>query len=265
MINNIFKQENQKTEKYLYILKAETKNINSQQHQSIKTKTEKQENKIIKNKKKQYEDLKRNKKGVIESLENKNKSCDFRVKYSILWPLKIFVLSLTLTLIFSIASEYIISAPGLMLSIFIILFLIIVNVLVDMFGVAVTACSKEPFLVMGKKQIKGAKESLILIKNAHRVSSICNDVISDICGIISGAAGSGIVLKIASSFSISHAGIILFSAFASALISGLIILGKAIAKNFAINDSEKIVLFLGKLLSPFLLKKKNEKKEKFIK
>ena len=42
---------------------------------------------------------------------------------------------------------------------------------------------------MSSKKIKGAKKAVSFKKNADKVSSFCNDVIGDICGIISGSAG----------------------------------------------------------------------------
>ena len=44
--------------------------------------------------------------------------------------------------------------------------------------------------------MRGAKEAVWMVRNAEKVSSICNDVVGDICGIISGATGALIVAHI---------------------------------------------------------------------
>ena len=42
----------------------------------------------------------------------------------------------------------------------------------------------------------GAKEALVLLRNAGRVSSVCNDVVGDICGIVSGSTAAVIVVEL---------------------------------------------------------------------
>lgn len=176
-----------------------------------------------------------------------------------LWPLKVFVLSVALSILFSIASDYFMSATGVIVSVLVVVILIVIAVVVDLVGVAVTVASIESFNSMAARKIKGAREGLILAKNADKVSAICNDVISDICSIISGAAGAVIVGRITASFTNANL-VILVSALTSALIAGITISGKSIGKNFAINNCDKIVLFIGKMLSPIWKKDKADKK-----
>ena len=52
-------------------------------------------------------------------------------------------------------------------------------------------------------KIKGSKEGVYLIKNANRISSICNDVIGDICGIVSGSVAAMLAINISIKYSIS--------------------------------------------------------------
>ena len=39
---------------------------------------------------------------------------------------------------------------------------------------------------MASRKIKGAKETVNLIRNNVKISSFCNDVVGDICGIVMG-------------------------------------------------------------------------------
>lgn len=174
------------------------------------------------------------------------------------WSIKIFLLAFALSIFFGISSEFLLKGAGLFISILLILLLIVVAVITDMIGVAVTACHKEPFTAMAARKVKGAREALFLIKNAEKVSSLCNDVIGDVCGILSGAAGAAITLKIIINNPNDSLKVIIAS-LVSAFIAGLTIFGKALGKRYAIQNCDKIILRLGKILSIFF---KNEKKTK---
>ena len=65
-----------------------------------------------------------------------------------------------------------------------------------MLGVAVAASALEPFVAMASKRVKGSREAISLVKNAEKVSSFASDVVGDICGILSGAVGAALVIKI---------------------------------------------------------------------
>ena len=120
------------------------------------------------------------------------------------------------------------SSFAFMLAALLILALFIgVGILFDIVGVAVTAADPKPFHAMASHKEKGAKEALMLLRNASRVSSVCNDVVGDICGIVSGATGAVIVTQLQKVLSLRS---VLFSVGVTALISGLTIGGKALGK-----------------------------------
>src|SRR5699024_842389 len=79
----------------------------------------------------------------------------------------------------------------------IVFIIIIIGILFDMLGIASTAADEAPFHAMASEKVKGAKEAVIIIKNADRFSSFSNDVIGDISGIVSGTATVVVVLNIA--------------------------------------------------------------------
>ncbi len=171
------------------------------------------------------------------------------------WPIKILVITLFLSLAISVASEFVLGNAGIAISIVIILLLWVLGVTTDMIGVAAASCSIEPFNAMCSRKVRGAKEGRMLVKHAEKVSSICNDVVGDICGIISGAAGSVIAGKLILE-SMSKSVGILIAASVSAIIAGLTIFGKAAMKKFAIDNCTKVILIVGKVLSIFTKKSK---------
>ena len=101
-----------------------------------------------------------------------------------------------------------------------------------------------------RSKVKGSKQAISLVKNADKVSSVLNDVIGDVCGILSGAAGASIVVKIAIDNSGSFMSILIPSLIA-AIIAGLTIAGKAIFKSIAIKHSNTITLQFAKFINFF--------------
>ena len=94
----------------------------------------------------------------------------------------------------------------------------------------------------------GATEAIGLLRRASHVSSFCNDVVGDICGIVSGTTGAVIVVQLQKAFSVQT---VLLSVSVTALISGLTIGGKALGKTFAMNKSTRVVFLAGKFLHIF--------------
>lgn len=176
------------------------------------------------------------------------------------WPLKIFVIALILSFSFSFLSEFIFSKVGLIVSIVVAVVILIVGIIFDMIGVAVTAGSVEPFAAMRSRKVYGADKAMNLIKNAEKVASICNDVVGDICGILTGAAGATIALKLLQDSMGDIVKILIISS-VSATIAGLTIFGKACFKKVAINKSTEIVLRVGKVLSALSFKKRKKVKK----
>ena len=95
---------------------------------------------------------------------------------------------------------------------------------------------------------KGAAEALMLLRNAGRVSSVCNDVVGDICGIVSGTTAAVIVVRLQAAFGVES---VLMSVGVTALISGLTIGGKALGKTVAIRSSTQVVYWVGRFLHLF--------------
>ena len=81
---------------------------------------------------------------------------------------------------------------------------------------------------MAAKKIKEAKIAVKMIRNASKVSNTCNDVVGDVCGIISGAVGVVIVAKILQLY--PNGTEILIASGISAMIAGATVGGKAVGK-----------------------------------
>ena len=101
---------------------------------------------------------------------------------------------------------------------------------------------------MAAHKEKGAKEALMLLRNADRVSSVCNDVVGDICGIVSGATSAVIVTQLQKGLNLQS---VLVSVGVTAVVSGMTIGGKAMGKPFAMNRSKRVVYLVGRFLHLF--------------
>lgn len=173
---------------------------------------------------------------------------------NIKWSLKVLFLSLTLSIMFSVVSEMVLSTANIIIAIIVIIMLILIGIGFDMIGVAITSGDIKPFSAMASRKVKGAKESISLIKNAEKVSSFCCDIVGDICGILCGAAGAAIVVKLVSE-SANPAMAVLVSSLVSGIIAALTIFGKSLGKGIAVNKSEQIIHIVGKFLNIFTRKK----------
>lgn len=160
-------------------------------------------------------------------------------KTNIRWIVKIVLWSVVLTVIFTLASSEILGNVGYVLAFVVLGVFIALGILFDIIGVAVTSAGQSPFNSMASHKERGAAEALRLIKNSEKVSSICNDVVGDICGIISGATSAIIVSRLTEDLSVNN---LIMQLAVSAAVAGLTIGGKACGKTVAINRSTDIVL-----------------------
>ena len=76
-------------------------------------------------------------------------------------------------------------------------FFIALGIVFDMIGIAAASGTEREFHSMAAHKVRGAREAVWMLRNAEKVSSICNDVVGDICGIISGATGALIAANLA--------------------------------------------------------------------
>ena len=168
------------------------------------------------------------------------------------WLITITLLAFIISFVFSLISEITLSKVNLIFGIVILILFIGIGILFDMVGVAVTAGTEGPLHAMSSKKIKGAKTAVSFKKNADKVSSFCNDVIGDICGIISGSVGVTITATISKIYDLDifWVGLII-----TAIIASLTIGGKALFKGIAMKNSNKIVYITAKVLSMFEQKK----------
>lgn len=157
------------------------------------------------------------------------------------WVITIFLTTVVISALFSTVSNALLGEATLIAAFFILLAIILLGIIFDIIGVAVTAADPKPFHSMAAHREPGAKEALKMLKNAEKMSSFCNDVVGDICGVISGTASASIVVVMMTTSATHSMKYRVAEIFMAALVSGLTIGGKAFGKGFAMNGSTKIV------------------------
>ena len=168
------------------------------------------------------------------------------------WVVKTLILAFVISFSLSFVSQMTIPNLSVLLGILVTLIFILIGILFDIIGVAVTSADEKVFHSMNSRKVKGANVAVLFKKNAEKVSSFCNDVIGDICGVISGSAGVTIANSVSSAFSFSAfwTGLVI-----TAIIAAFTIGGKALGKSFAINKSNLILYEFAKFISNFYKKK----------
>ena len=167
------------------------------------------------------------------------------------WITTVTLLAFFISLIFSFFSETIIPNANSIIATIVILLFIGIGIIFDMIGIAITVADIKTFNSMATKQVKGAKLAVKFIQNNEKASSFCNDVIGDICGIISGSAGVALANILSTTLELNFFAVTLFI---TAIIAALTIGGKAIGKAFAINKSTFILFEFSKAVSVFYRK-----------
>lgn len=177
------------------------------------------------------------------------------------WVRFITFWTLVLSIGISYLSDAFVSGVGTLIATLLLLTIIAIGIIFDIIGIAVTAAEVKGFHAMGANKVPSAEYAIALIRNADKVSNFCNDVIGDICGIVSGAVGTMIVFRIVQTFGFVNG--TLLSVLFTGAISATTVGGKAIGKSISINYAQEIVMFSAGLIRNFAyffpLKKKNTK------
>ncbi len=175
-----------------------------------------------------------------KKLQIDKKKVDFK------WIGTIFLATIVISAVFSMLSTSLLNSVNMTFAFLILLAIVVIGIVFDLVGVAVTTADEKPFHSMAARNIPEAKEAIRLIRNASRVSTFCNDVVGDICGIISGSASAVIAASVVVDFTPTAASIV--KLLMSAVVSGLTVGGKAVGKTFAINTSTPIIHFAAKVI-----------------
>lgn len=163
------------------------------------------------------------------------------------WVVTIFFVTIAISSTISFVSSAVMERASIVVATLVLLFIVALGIVFDIIGVAVMSAGEKPFHSMAAKKRRGAAEALALLRNAEKVSSFCNDVVGDICGVVSGSASAVLAAMALQHFAPESVAQLIMSA----LIAGLTIAGKAIGKTFAMKQATSIVLTVAQPITFF--------------
>jgi len=166
--------------------------------------------------------------------------------------LGVFLTTFALATAVSLFSDSVLRSTTILLAVVVLALIIVAGIAADMVGLATATASRESLSAMAAKKVPGARHALRLTRMAPRVATICNDLIGDLCGTVSGAAGAAIVFRAGLEYATAprpgDTPGSLSAVLVVALVAALTVGGKASGKNVAIGRADQIVLAVGRLL-----------------
>ncbi len=175
------------------------------------------------------------------------------------WVIKVTILSFIISIVLGLLTNTVVNDLSVAISVFVLILVILLGIVFDIIGLAVATATEVPFHAKSAKKVTGSKESIDLIRNAEKVSSFCNDVIGDIAGVLSGSLAAAIAVNIFRKLPFLSS--LMINMLMTAVVSALMVGGKAYGKNFAISKSYIIVENCGKIIyrfkQIFMLKKRD--------
>ena len=171
------------------------------------------------------------------------------------WIVKVFVMTFLLSIIFNGTSNALLGKINIFLAFLILIVIIGIGIFFDMIGMAVATCEEAPFHAKAAKKHKGAREAIKLIRSKEKVSSVCNDVVGDVSGIVSGTLVALISVNLSNILSVNS---FLITLIVGGIVASITVGGKAIGKKKAIDNCNEIMFFVGGVVHFFApIKAKN--------
>ena len=214
----------------------------------------------------EVKDTSKNEKGEKSSpqqdkKENKSKPTKKKSLFSLVnwkWVITAFLSSLVISIILSLLSSEVLSIVPIIAAVLILFAFVFIGIIFDIIGLAVATANEKPFNSMAAQRIKAGKTGLALIRKADQVSSFCNDVIGDICGVVSGSAAATVALRLAMILGMESLWVNLILC---GLVSAITVGGKAIGKAIGLNYSIEVVTLVAKVVAIFTRDSKKKKKK----
>jgi hypothetical protein len=153
-----------------------------------------------------------------------------------------------IALLASLGSEFLVRmVNSVVMAIMLLLAIIFLGIFFDIIGTAATAADLPPFNAKAAKKVLGAQQAVKIIHNNDVVANFCNDVVGDIAGTLSGAVGAGIILNLSTQLGIAD--LILSGSVMTSMIAAITVGGKAIGKNVAVNNANRIIFRVAVILA----------------
>ena len=81
------------------------------------------------------------------------------------WILTVVCLSFGLSVVMSFVTSLFVESAGLLVALLSLIVLVMIGIITDVIGTAVTSADEQPFIAMASKRILGAKQALQLMQH----------------------------------------------------------------------------------------------------
>jgi CBS domain containing-hemolysin-like protein len=154
---------------------------------------------------------------------------------SVVVALWTFVIALGVSILSGAALTFLPLIPAFAL----IMLIVLLGIVFDIIGLAAATATEAPLHARAAKRSAAAKQAIVIIRNAEFVSSVCNDLVGDVCGTVSGAAGAAIIFRLALIRPSIDQNVV--SVITVALIAAMTVGGKAAGKGYALDRANDII------------------------
>ncbi|MDU5080015.1 hypothetical protein ACF3M2_16285 [Tissierella carlieri] len=178
---------------------------------------------------------------------NKKEEEGIFTRYNLKWVFFISIWTFIMSIIVSVITENLVTNLDIAAAFIVLIVIILIGIIFDIIGIAVTTAEEKPFHAMAANKVEEAKFAIKLVRNAGQVSNFCNDVIGDISGILSGAAGTTIIYKLMNRYSLVDG--TMLTIIITSLIAAFTVGGKAFGKSIALFNYERIIYSIAKILN----------------
>lgn len=178
--------------------------------------------------------------------EGPKKSRKIKIQPDWKWIVSIFGTTIGISATMSLVSNEVLEGSGLAVSFVVLIAIVLLGIVFDVIGMAVTTADEKPFHSMAAKKVPEAPTAIRMLRRADRVSSFCNDVVGDICGVVSGSASAVIAARAVAGMQPVLSSVV--QLLMSALVAGLTVGGKAFGKSIAMNNSTMIIHSAAKVI-----------------
>lgn len=169
------------------------------------------------------------------------------LRESMRWAILISVVTALLAMVLSLVSSSFLKGLPWQGGLLVVLLIVSIGVFFDILGIAATAAQEQPFHAMASKKVPGATQAVGIIRKADQFANFCNDVIGDISGIVSGAAGFAVAIALVFSMELPEGNRFLVETLLVGMISALTVGGKALGKSIAIRYANDLIFQIGRI------------------
>lgn len=162
--------------------------------------------------------------------------------------LRVGLLSFVLAAVVSSVADVALNSVPAVVAFLGVLLLIVTGIAFDILGTAVTAAEQAPLHAMAAKRVSGSRQAIYLVRNADKVANFANDVIGDVTGAVSGAAGTSVAVGLIQMTGGGPVADRLIPLALIGLIAGLTVGGKAAGKSFAMRRATDVVFMAGRII-----------------